>query len=39
MPLPDFDAGVGHSFGLEVGNIVIKQIQEISRPEKRTRRH
>ena len=29
MALPDFDAGVGHSFGLEVGNIVIKQIQEI----------
>jgi phage tail-like protein len=30
MALPDFDAGVGHSFGLEVGNIVIKQIQEIT---------
>ncbi len=30
MALPDFDAGVGHSFGLEFGNIVIKQIQEIT---------
>jgi phage tail-like protein len=30
MALPDMDAGVGHSFGLEFDGIVIKQIQEIS---------
>lgn len=30
MPLPDFDAGVGHSFGLEFDSVVIKQIQEVS---------
>lgn len=30
MALPDFDASVGHSFGLEFDGIVIKQIQEIS---------
>ena len=30
MPLPDLDAGVGHSFGLEFDSIVIKQIQEVS---------
>ena len=30
MALPDFDAGVGHSFGLEFGSVVIKQIQEVS---------
>lgn len=30
MALPDFDAGVGHSFGLEFDSIVIKQIQEVS---------
>jgi phage tail-like protein len=30
MALPDFDAGVGHSFGLEFDSVVIKQIQEIS---------
>src|SRR5580692_11465591 len=30
MALPDFDSGVGHSFGLEFDSVVIKQIQEIS---------
>jgi phage tail-like protein len=30
VPLPDFDSGVGHSFGLEFDGVVIKQIQEIS---------
>ena len=30
MALPDFDAGVGHSFGLEFDSVVIKQIQEIT---------
>jgi phage tail-like protein len=30
MALPDFDAGVGHSFGLEFDSVVIKQIQEIA---------
>lgn len=30
MALPEHDAGVGHSFGLEFDGIVIKQIQEIS---------
>ena len=30
MALPDMDAGVGHSFGLEFDSIVIKQIQEIN---------
>jgi phage tail-like protein len=30
MPLPDLDAGVGHSFGLEVDGIQIKSITEIS---------
>ncbi len=29
MPLPDMDASVGHSFGLEFDSIVIKQIQEV----------
>ena len=30
MPLPDLDTSVGHSFGLEVDGVVIKQIQEVS---------
>jgi phage tail-like protein len=30
MALPDMDASVGHSFGLEFDSIVIKQIQEVS---------
>ena len=30
MPLPDFDSGVGHSFGLEFDSVVIKQIQEVT---------
>ncbi|GGQ82530.1 phage tail protein [Couchioplanes azureus] len=30
MPLPDLDTSVGHSFGLEVDGIVIKQISEVS---------
>ena len=30
MALPDFDSGVGHSFGLEFDSVVIKQIQEVS---------
>ena len=30
MALPDFDSGVGHSFGLEFDSVVIKQIQEIA---------
>src|SRR5919199_2624967 len=30
MPLPDLDSSVGHSFGLEVDGVVIKQIQEVS---------
>ena len=30
MALPDFDSSVGHSFGIEVDGIVIKQISEIS---------
>lgn len=30
MPLPDLDAGVGHSFGLEFDGIQIKSITEIS---------
>lgn len=30
MALPDMDAGVGHSFGLEFDSIVIKQIQEVT---------
>jgi phage tail-like protein len=29
MGLPDFDTGVGWSFGLEIDGIVIKEIQEI----------
>lgn len=30
MPLPEMDKSVGHSFGLEVDGIQIKQIQEVS---------
>ncbi|MEU3454610.1 phage tail protein [Micromonospora sp. NPDC006766] len=30
MPLPDFDSAVGHSFGLEVDSIVIRQITEVT---------
>jgi phage tail-like protein len=30
MGLPDFDSSVGHSFGLEVDGVVIKQIQEVT---------
>lgn len=30
MALPDMDAGVGHSFGLEFDSIIIKQIQEVA---------
>ena len=30
MTLPDLDTSVGHSFGLEVDGIVIKQITEVS---------
>ncbi|MGC5020954.1 phage tail protein [Micromonospora sp. DT47] len=30
MALPDLDTSVGHSFGLEIDGIVIKQISEVS---------
>ena len=30
MALPDLDSSVGHSFGLEVDGVVIKQISEVS---------
>ena len=30
MALPDLDSSVGHSFGLEVDGVVIKQIQEVA---------
>mgnify|MGYP002623387525 CR=1 FL=1 len=30
MALPDFDSAVGHSFGLEVDSVMIKQITEVS---------
>jgi phage tail-like protein len=30
MALPDMDASVGHSFGLEVDGVVIKQISEVT---------
>ena len=30
MPLPELDASVGHSFGLEFDGVVIKAIQEVS---------
>src|SRR5215211_2351520 len=30
MALPDLDTSVGHSFGLEVDGIMIKQISEVS---------
>lgn len=30
MPLPDLDKAVGHSFGLEIDGVQIKQISEVS---------
>ncbi|HEY2764827.1 MAG TPA: phage tail protein [Pseudonocardiaceae bacterium] len=30
MPLPDLDTSVGHSFGLDFGGVMIKQITEVS---------
>jgi phage tail-like protein len=30
MALPDLDTSVGHSFGLEIDGVVIKQITEVS---------
>jgi phage tail-like protein len=30
VALPDMDTSVGHSFGLEIDGVVIKQIQEVS---------
>jgi phage tail-like protein len=30
MTLPDLDSSVGHSFGIEIDGVVIKQIQEVS---------
>ncbi|MEV4759054.1 phage tail protein [Micromonospora sp. NPDC049559] len=30
MPIPDFNSAVGHSFGLEVDSVMIKQITEVS---------
>lgn len=30
MPLPEFDSGVGHSFGLEVDGVMIAWITEVS---------
>jgi phage tail-like protein len=30
VPIPDFNSAVGHSFGLEVDSVVIKQITEVS---------
>jgi phage tail-like protein len=30
MALPDMDTSVGHSFGIEIDGVVIKQIQEVS---------
>lgn len=30
MALPDLDKAVGHSFGLEIDGVLIKQIQEVS---------
>src|SRR5688572_8958676 len=30
MALPEFDGGVGHSFGLEIDGIMIKSIVEVS---------
>ena len=30
MALPDLDTSVGHSFGIEIDGVVIKQIQEVS---------
>jgi phage tail-like protein len=30
MPLPELDTSVGHSFGIEIDGVVIKQIQEVT---------
>jgi phage tail-like protein len=30
MPLPDLDKAVGHSFGIEIDGVQIKQIQEVT---------
>jgi phage tail-like protein len=30
MPLPEFDGSVGHSFGLEVDDVVIRDVIEVS---------
>jgi phage tail-like protein len=30
VALPEMDTSVGHSFGLEIDGVVIKQIQEVS---------
>ncbi len=30
MALPDLDTSVGHSFGIEIDGVVIKQIQEVT---------
>lgn len=30
MPLPDLDTSVGHSFGLEMDGVMIKQISEVT---------
>src|ERR671938_2039257 len=30
MALPELDKAVGHSFGIEIDGVVIKQIQEVS---------
>ena len=30
MPLPELDTSVGHSFGIEIDGVVIKQITEVS---------
>ncbi len=30
MPLPDLDTSVGHSFGIEMDGVMIKQINEVS---------
>src|SRR5947209_20424907 len=30
MALPELDTSVGHSFGIEIDGVVIKQIQEVS---------
>ena len=30
MPLPEMDSSVGHTFGLEIDGVTIKQITEVS---------